>query len=470
MAVKTDWKDIIMLTLNKKSLAVLGLTASLVSHTALAAKKKTDISTTPYGIERFVAPGVTVTSTPMFNGREGAYNSDILYSLPSINGDLILLRQRQAFYEALAKKGLTAPDHAIIAISGALEAAAMHANTYSRDTTRKEGSVNLNTAELDVSVLANPWATALFSLDYDSSPASTGSREENSRLYLQRGFITIGNLSKSPFYFTAGQMYAPFGLYHSMMITTPVTKSMGRVLKRMMVAGYDNGMASVSVYGYHSELSGSNTSPFNQGGINMLLKKTFKQVNASFGIGVISSIADSQGMLRNGLEATATNDSDQFTGLVAMEHNRKLAHGVPALALDAMTQWHHWGFTAGYVSALRSFDSADMSFNSHGAQPAALHTELNYVWHWHARPITVGLTYGHTWEALALNLPQNSIGAVANMSPWKGVTVGLEYRHGLNYIAGNQASGGMIVSSEEVYDIEAGGHQDSITAQVGFYF
>ena len=61
--------------------------------------------------------------------------------------------------------------------------------------------------------MMSSWANGLFVLAYDDSAPSTGSCVTNARVYLSRGFLTIGNLDAFPMYFTIGQMYVPFGRY-----------------------------------------------------------------------------------------------------------------------------------------------------------------------------------------------------------------------------------------------------------------
>ena len=110
-----------------------------------------------------------------------------------------------------------------------------------------------------------------------------------------------------------------------------------------------------------------------------------------------------------------------------------------------------------------------MTYGGRGALPAALHTEIDYTWHTGKLPWTLGVAYGQTWEALALNLPKNSYWVLLSTSIWKGTIEGIEYRHDVNYPiqAGNSASGagGLPVPSANV-----GGTRNLVTFQIGVYF
>src|SRR3990170_2352658 len=89
--------------------------------------------------------------------------------------------------------------------------------------------VDLSNAELDIIGETGPWVTSAIIATYDNErlTGSTNTRVSNSRLRIDRGFITIGQLNKCPLYLTIGQIFAPFGRYSSNMITTTPTRSLG---------------------------------------------------------------------------------------------------------------------------------------------------------------------------------------------------------------------------------------------------
>ncbi len=85
-------------------------------------------------------------------------------------------------------------NRAIVVLSGALEGQIIHRRDFDH---RSWGDVNLTTDELDIMPMLSTWANGLIVLDYDDSPSAAGSRVTNARIYLSRGFLTIGNLSGS---------------------------------------------------------------------------------------------------------------------------------------------------------------------------------------------------------------------------------------------------------------------------------
>ncbi len=141
----------------------------------------------------------------------------------------------------------------IIAISGKTEPMAVFDNSFQG---LMNGDLNLGSSELDVAAALNENVEAYIALAYDSAPPSVGPRIDNSAFNLNMGFVNIGNLDKTPFYFTAGQLYVPFGRYSSAMISAPLTMNLARTKTRPFIVGYksqeDTG-PFVALYGYRSD-------------------------------------------------------------------------------------------------------------------------------------------------------------------------------------------------------------------------
>ena len=68
-----------------------------------------------------------------------------------------------------------------------------------------------------------------------------------------------------------------------------------------------------------------------------------------------------------------------------------------------------------YITTLRSFDMENLSFNDHGAHPAAMHLEVFRTLNFGSKPGSIGVAYGHSWQSLALGIPEQSIFGVINV-------------------------------------------------------
>lgn len=367
----------------------------------------------------------TVTTYPLF-GDNSEYDSfDLLYQETSENEDWYLLKDHQKLSQAIAKKGGSF-DRPIIAISGGVEGGYTSQGSYTSNT---DNSLALSTAELDVAAFINDWATTFFSFDYANNEANQLGPAD--QLYLSRGFLTIGNLNHNPFYVTVGKNYTPFGRYSTDMITPIATNQLGRILSTIAEVGYanDNGLFA-SVFSYNGEQSINNNDIAKQGGGEIGMRQNDSQYPYEVGVSVISNLADSQGM----------NDTDGGT-FAGFSSNYSLAHRVPAVDAYGIVNVGSFTFINEYVTATEAFDSSDLAFNSEGAKPRALTSEIEYNKEIHSKPVTFAMAYNHSWEALAINMPENSYQAIATVSLWRDTLESLEYRHDVDYDSSDTASG-----------------------------
>lgn len=421
-----------------------------------------------FGPQRFLN-GITVTTAPWV-GRSAFDASDLPYEISSMKEDLWLLEQRQALEHDLNQVGDSLDNRAVIELSGGLEGQAIYDNDFSGPD---QGSIALSTAEIDIVPMVSTWASGFFSLDYNTQPASTGSRNPIATIYLKRGFLTIGNLDKSPIYFSMGQMYPAFGRYSSALLTAPLTLSMMRILAPTMDLGFIKNGYYASIFGYEGNTNNGNDF-IHEGGADLGYKNATNYGAIQFGVSYDTNIADSQGMQNNGL---STNNNSvgptQFAGFQGTSVGanntdpENLQHTVGGGDAHLELGYHNWYIVTEFMSALNRFAAQDLTYNGQGALPAALHTEVDYTWHL-THPWTLGVAYGQSWDALALNLPQNSYWVLLSTSLWKDTVEGIEYRHDSNYAV--QPSANVTGSGLPVPDANVGGTRNMVTLQIGVYF
>lgn len=424
--------------------------------------------------KKFIRPykfPVTVT-TSAFMGLKNAFSgSDLLVRDPSINEDLVLLKQRQS----IDNKLLEEEAHKftpLLELSGKIEGQLYNLGGY--PTVRTDNGINVSGAELDLNALVGEWANAFLSTDYDNSPVSSGNRKPNGRLFVKRAFVVVGNLNVTDFYFSLGEMYVPFGLYASGMVSTPLTESLARIQTATVLLGWTHDGFNAQFFGYDGfQNTGGNPYIFRQFGANIGYKKAFPNQNIDVGVGAVSNIADSQGMQNNGLPIPAgapafsgfanptTFDVDQHPVI-----GNDFVHRVPGIDVHAEYTMGPVTLMAEYIGAISDFRMEDMTFNGYGARPAAVHAEIDFAWHWGLCPFGAGFAYGHTWDSLALNLPENSYSVFMNASFVRDTVASLEFRHDLDYARGDTATGAGV----PVNRMPTGGSRNSIIGQFGVYF
>lgn len=422
-------------------------------------------SAAPYNL----MPYITVSTSPYIAQKTAFDASDIWSQQSSMNEDLFLLQYKQGFEHALEKANTSLSHRPIVEISGAIEGLATQ--TFNGFDTGASGSITLNTMELDINAMASKWATAFMSIQFDNAPPDTGSRVTNSRLYLSRGFAVIGNLDVTPIYMTVGQFYLPFGRYASYMLTAPVTLSMSRINDRALLVGYAKNGLFASIYAFPGIDSNNNNTVFTQGGANLGYKFPIGN-NASFAIGggYVSNFPDSQGMAGTGGNGPGDDEPAQFPGFanVGTGSTYPFEHNVGGADIHSEISYGQWMLVGEFISATNSFAEEDLSFNNSGAAPKSSHVELWKTFRVVNRDYMLGASYGHTWEALGLNLPENSFTGYVRTSFWKNTVEQLEFRHDIDYSSGDIATGASDFG--DFQNFGSGDTRNILLAQVGVYF
>lgn len=424
-------------------------------------------------------PGQAFVSTGPYVGVPVQYSgSHLIINSPSVNTDVQLLGIRKHIHEQLNLMGgslFKEPYHSHLLLSGLVEVQTNYTKPGGRGGT---SDIDVTNVSLDAFFLGpSDLLLGFIEFTYDNGPPpGTAYRVGNSRVYVNKAFITIGDLSLSPFYGTFGQFYVPFGTYSSLMVSDTLPKLLGRTKARALELGFQQQTKNAlygSVYVFRGDAH-ARANRINNGGINLGLKLQVEKFSANVGVGAIGDLADSGGMqLGNG-----------FTRF------EKIHHPVPAIDVHGLFNFGpNINVIAEYVAALDRFNHHDMSFNhhspkpwlfgrheKHGAQPWALDTQVAYSFYiLNDRPSSIGLGFGKSSQALSLGIPLTRTSVVFNTSLWRNTLQSLEFRHDKNYAESDCANGpteaeprrGACVAAR----CKASGKSDNaVTAQFDYYF
>jgi len=378
-------------------------------------------------------PGQAFVSTGPYVGVPLLYSgSNLIINSPSVNIDLQLLNVRKAIHEQLLAMGgalFKEPYHSHLLLSGVVEGQAGYFNPGGAPST---SYIDVTNVSLGFFLIGpSDWLLGYAEMDYDSGPPANNSYTvSNSRVFINKAFITIGNLSESPFYGTIGQIYVPFGVYSSMMVSDPLTKLVARTKARAIELGMQERGEDAfyaSIYTFKGDSHAASVSKINNGGVNIGYKFKMPYFHGNFGGGVIGNIADSGGMqLGNGFS--------QF---------EQISHRVPAYNLrGTFGLGDHIDIIAELVAATTSFNPNDMSYNGRGAKPWAADLEAGYSFYiLDNKPSTIALGYSQSNEALSLGIPLNRTYLTFNTSLWRNTLQAIELRHDRNYAASATANG-----------------------------
>lgn len=423
-------------------------------------------------------PGRALVSTGPYIGVPLEFSgSSLIINSPNINEDVTLLDMRKKINCRYNELNIPEDEqHSHLILSGELEGQIGYLRAGHGASS---SDIDLTTAELDGYVLGpSHWTTGLITFGFDNSGASYlgNSRISNSRVFVNKAFITIGDFQKSPAYLTIGQLYVPFGVYSTNLVTPPLTKSLGRTKNRALVLGYwgqrpNDVYASAYIFRgdtYAESQCGSLSCRINNGGLNFGVKLSLwdKMVTGKIGAGVIANIADSVGM-----QSAAFGNPTPLPPPPA-QSNENIVHRVPAYNINLLLNLgDHWNVIAEYVGASTPFNVVDMEINNIGAKPFAARGELSYSFKTCRFPSSVAVAYGHTHDVLALALPKDRYSVVFNTSFWRNTLESLEFRHDVKYPSSYTASGkGVSPISSSLTPALLGRPDNAVTLQMDLYF
>jgi len=393
----------------------------------------------------------------------------LVVNAPSINTDAKLLYRRYLDQQKFLKANLPLPANPRLVLSGSVTGQAIVSNPYAG---AHSTDINLSGAELDAFAELTDWVNGFISMTYDDSLADTSNRRvSNSNIHLDKGFITIGNFRASSFYGSIGQMYVPFGRYASNMISSPLTKYIGKTKGRAISLSYAAApwemkyapYATVFLAKGDSKYGNSNLAK--QFGVDTGVRFGSDAINSSVGVSYISNIADSDGMQDNGQSSNFRGFDKTSSGLVS--DPERLVHRVGGASIHATIALKKFTLLAEYVTALQEFSASNMTFNSHGAKPRAFNAELAYTFALWKLPTTAAVGYGMSRQALALNIPTRRYIASIQTTILKNTIASLEYRHDINYNRSDAATGQGI---DATTSSDLGRADNAVTAQLAVYF
>lgn len=408
--------------------------------------------------------GTPVVTSPYLGSRPAFDGSDYIVNISSINRDIRLMQQRRRLYRAYESMGYPHPQVPILAISGKVEPLATVGDAFAGRNW--SGDATLGSGELDLAAILNDKVEAYMALAYDSSPPDVGGqRLSNSSIDLNMGFVNIGDLDESPLYFTGGQLYVPFGRYSTSMVSAPLTMIMSRTKSRPFILGYKSQHESgpfAAVYGFSSDTTIGSSAV---GGLNLGYVFDNGFITGEIGGSVISSIDDAGGMQFTGSPRNTT-----FGGFSSFTNGSEAVHKVPAAGVHGFINIDRYSLTAEWVSTTGRFRTEDLMFNGAGARPQAAQLEAGATFKAFNKPASFSVGYQWSKETLALNLPQQRIAGVFNISIWKDTVESLEYRHDINYKSNQYANGAAPPNGTNADTIGPGGASDTLLAQIGVYF
>lgn len=424
----------------------------------------------------FTMGGMPVVTSP-YLGEHSAFDaSDLVSNFPSVQLSLRILQQRQKIENVFKKYKLPLPENPYVDLGGTVQPVYVVSRSSSAPT--RDG-IDLGTAYLDVLGNINRWVDAFLRLTFDNNPPTAaiptqfGPVVSNSRLFIDQGFVSIGNLNCSPFYLTMGQIYVPFGRYSTNMISSPLTSSLFRIKERAVLVGYKGQTKPVSVSAQVFAYKGDtvftrSASRVNEGGANLAILLNTKKLDAKIAGSYVTNVADSLGMQLNGGGGFAGFAGPITSPIAVVTNPEFLVHRVPGIDVHGSLAFGPFGFLGEYVTATTHFSPLNLTFDGHAAKPRASAFEGVYNFKICNKPANIAAGYQTTTDALAFLLPKKRYIGAFNISWWKDTIQSIEYHHDINYGRFDFATGQLVPLDLTGYGL--GGKSDTVIIQMAAFF
>jgi hypothetical protein len=311
-----------------------------------------------------------------------------------------------------------------IEISGLVEVEAGYFEPFTGDPS--ESDIVLATFELGILSQIGDWIEVGGSLLYE---------EDDTDLEVDTAFATIYNPDVAPVYLTAGQIYVPFGVYETNLVSDPLTLEIGETRETTALLGVEYQGIGASVYGFNGDNKLNGDSRISSWGANLSYAWEQDDVAVAASAGWINNLGDSDSLQ----DTLSDNRNATFEELLEAEDPR-----ADTFSTDPVNRTAGWtaaigvvvgqfNFIGEYLSATDNFDPDSLSFKDNGAEPSAWNIELGYSFPVLGKETVAAVAYQGTDEALALELPKESWLVGWSIGIFENTALSFEYRHDSDY-------------------------------------
>ncbi len=318
-----------------------------------------------------------------------------------------------------------------IEIAGLIEVEAGYFEPFGEPS---ESDIVLATFELGILARFGSWVEGGGSLLYE---------EDDTDLEVDTGYITIYNPDVAPVYFTGGQIYVPFGVYETNLISDPLTLEIGETRETAAMLGFEYAGVGGAVYGFNGANKVKGDNQIASWGANLSYVWQSEDVGVAATAGWINDLGDSDTLQ----DTVSDNRDDALLELIEGEEPR--ADTFSTDPTDRTGGWTaslgvavgQFSFIGEYLAATDDFDPDSLAWKDGGARPSAWNIELGYGFTVFGKDSVAAVAYQGTDEAVSLELPQESWLVGWSVEIFENTALSLEYRNDRDYGEGNGGTG-----------------------------
>lgn len=394
------------------SMFVLGL----VSGSAIAAQQRDDIA----GLRARASQGAMQTSTA---GGNWLTNNVSVNGQVRVDAGFSDRTRMNPVNGRLGLDGLFGGSAAAVALGGP---SAVQGGQSSSD-------LNINNANVRFELHPGNWVNGVVELTGGSGFAASAATLNQRAIAIDEAFATIGDLTQSPFFFSAGRQYIPFGYYddpHDLIIsTTQLFSQSNQVMASLGYAQECGFRGQIYTFrGLNQTVSATRTHSYiNNGGIDL----GWDWGDGSGNTGINAGI----GWLLNISDTPVVNTIQVLTNAGYNQRNGGIAAHLAGYVDQFDGKITYFTATQRYASAAVNPLPAALA----NARPAAWTVDLGYGFMAMGHENRFGVGYQQTSGAGAMGVPQRRWLADWKVNVFKSTDVEVQYTNDKDY---NAASGG----------------------------
>ncbi|QGU31595.1 LbtU family siderophore porin [Thermochromatium tepidum] len=316
--------------------------------------------------------------------------------------------------------------HLDIEITGLIEVEASDRSAYEGDS---ESDIRLATAELGIRSQLKDWVEAGISFLYE---------QDETDLEVDTAYLTLANPDVSPLFLTAGQVYVPFGVYETNLVSDPLTLEIGETRETALQLGFEHSGLSGGVYVFNGDNKVKGKDRIQGWGANLGFVQEGDDWAWSVGTGYINDLGDSDSLHE------IINDNRVGAAEVDPSLSIDPTERTAGWTLNATASFGPFSLIGEYLSASDAFDPISLDFKGEGARPSAWNIEAGYSFTLLGAESMVAAGYQGTREALALELPKERWLLGWSTEIFDRTSLGLEWArdHDYNTRAGGTGESG----------------------------
>ncbi|MCF7992378.1 MAG: LbtU family siderophore porin [Thiohalocapsa sp.] len=318
-----------------------------------------------------------------------------------------------------------------IEIAGLIEVEAAYVDPFEGSS---ESDIVLATFELGIASQVTDWVEIGAALLYE---------EDDTPLEVDIAYATIYNPDVSPVYFTAGQVYVPFGAYETNLVSDPLTLEIGEARETAAELGFIYEGFSGSVYAFNGDNKVDGENEIGSWGANLAFSREQDGMIWTVGAGYISDLGDSDSLQ----DGVADNREARLEELLeagdpaADDFSTDPTERTGGWTVNAAIVLGSFNLIGEYLSAAEEFDDASLAFGDHGAKPSAWNIEAGFGFEVLGRESVAAIAYQGTDEALALELPKERWLVGWSIGIFDNTALSFEYSYDTDYSESDGGTG-----------------------------